>query len=49
VGSALILRGTVPTRFAAYAYELFAGTLIHCPEPLSKARVAVGFQLTVQL
>ncbi|WP_338926848.1 hypothetical protein [Mycetohabitans endofungorum] len=39
----------LPTHFAAYAYELFAGMPIHRPAPLSTARVVVGFQLTVQL
>ncbi|SIT68752.1 hemolysin activation/secretion protein [Burkholderia sp. b13] len=49
VGTALGLRGTVPTRLATYTYELFAGTPLYRPTALSTARVTVGFQLSVQL
>jgi hemolysin activation/secretion protein len=47
-GAVLGVRGSVTTRFGAYAYDVFAGTPIYKPSGFPTARVAVGFQVTAQ-
>lgn len=47
-GAAIGVRGSVNTRFGAYAYDLFAGTPIYKPSGFPTARVTVGFQMTAQ-
>jgi hemolysin activation/secretion protein len=47
-GAVIGVKGSVGTRFGAYAYDLFAGTPIYKPSGFPTARVTVGFQLTAQ-
>ncbi|CAD6550400.1 ShlB/FhaC/HecB family hemolysin secretion/activation protein [Paraburkholderia sabiae] len=47
-GAVVGIRGSVPTRFAGFTYELFAGTPVYKPAEFPTARVTVGFQLTAQ-
>jgi hemolysin activation/secretion protein len=47
-GAVIGVRGSVQTRFGAYAYDLFAGTPVYKPKDLDTARVTFGFQLTAQ-
>ncbi|MCA8066049.1 ShlB/FhaC/HecB family hemolysin secretion/activation protein [Burkholderia sp. AU38729] len=47
-GAAIGIKGSVGTRFGAYAYDLFAGTPVYKPSGFDTARVTVGFQLTSQ-
>ncbi|MFC0401743.1 ShlB/FhaC/HecB family hemolysin secretion/activation protein [Paraburkholderia rhizosphaerae] len=48
VGAVIGVRGSVPSRFAGFGYEVFAGTPIYKPAGFPTARVTVGFQLTAQ-
>ncbi|HDR9150509.1 TPA: ShlB/FhaC/HecB family hemolysin secretion/activation protein [Burkholderia vietnamiensis] len=47
-GAVIGVKGSIGTRFGAYAYDLFAGTPIYKPSGLPTARVTFGFQLTSQ-
>ncbi|MDF3081458.1 ShlB/FhaC/HecB family hemolysin secretion/activation protein [Burkholderia sola] len=47
-GAVIGVKGSIGTRFGAYAYDLFAGTPIYKPSGFPTARVTVGFQLTSQ-
>ncbi|RQT10062.1 ShlB/FhaC/HecB family hemolysin secretion/activation protein [Burkholderia contaminans] len=47
-GAAIGIKGSVGTRFGAYAYDLFAGTPVYKPSGFDTALVTVGFQLTSQ-
>ncbi|WP_186150472.1 ShlB/FhaC/HecB family hemolysin secretion/activation protein [Burkholderia gladioli] len=47
-GAVVGLKGSVATRFGAYAYDLFAGTPVYKPSGFPTARVTLGFQLTAQ-
>ncbi|MDR0244128.1 MAG: ShlB/FhaC/HecB family hemolysin secretion/activation protein [Burkholderia sp.] len=47
-GAVLGVKGSVGTRFGAYAYDLFAGTPVYKPSGFPTARVTFGFQLTAQ-
>lgn len=47
-GAVIGVKGSVGTRFGAYAYDLFAGTPIDKPSGFPTARVTVGFQVTAQ-
>ncbi|SAL74834.1 outer membrane hemolysin activator protein [Caballeronia arvi] len=44
-GAVIGLRGGVPSKFAGFSYDLFAGTPIYKPSGLTTARVTFGFQL----
>ncbi|MBY4722638.1 MULTISPECIES: ShlB/FhaC/HecB family hemolysin secretion/activation protein [Burkholderia] len=47
-GAAIGIKGSVGTRFGAYAYDLFAGTPVYKPSGFDTACATVGFQLTAQ-
>ncbi|WP_175965737.1 ShlB/FhaC/HecB family hemolysin secretion/activation protein [Burkholderia sp. BCC0322] len=47
-GAVIGVKGSVGTRFGAYAYDLFAGTPVYKPSGFPTARVTVGFQVTAQ-
>lgn len=47
-GAVIGIRGSLPTRIAGFAYDLFAGTPIYKPAGFPTARVTVGFQMTAQ-
>ncbi|WP_321801701.1 ShlB/FhaC/HecB family hemolysin secretion/activation protein [Burkholderia sp. BCC1988] len=47
-GAVIGIKGSVGTRFGAYAYDLFVGTPVYKPSEFPTARFAVGFQLTAQ-
>ncbi|WP_261541970.1 ShlB/FhaC/HecB family hemolysin secretion/activation protein [Burkholderia multivorans] len=47
-GAVMGVKGSVATRFGAYAYDFFAGTPVYKPSGLPTARVTVGFQVTAQ-
>ncbi|KVE31472.1 hypothetical protein WI93_03720 [Burkholderia vietnamiensis] len=47
-GAVVGVKGSIGTRFGAYAYDLFAGTPIYKPSGFPTARVTFGFQLTSQ-
>ncbi|WP_446900702.1 ShlB/FhaC/HecB family hemolysin secretion/activation protein [Burkholderia sp. YIM B11467] len=47
-GAVVGVKGSIGTRFGAYAYDLFAGTPIYKPSGFPTARVTVGFQVTAQ-
>lgn len=47
-GAVIGVKGSIGTRFGAYAYDLFAGTPIYKPSGFPTARVTFGFQLTSQ-
>ncbi|KWE50669.1 hypothetical protein WL76_19885 [Burkholderia ubonensis] len=47
-GAVIGVRGSVGTRFGAYAYDLFAGTPVYKPSGFQTARATVGFQVTAQ-
>jgi hemolysin activation/secretion protein len=47
-GAVIGVKGSVGTRFGAYAYDLFAGTPVYKPSGFETARVTVGFQITAQ-
>lgn len=48
VGAVIGIKGSVGTRFGAYAYDVFAGTPVYKPSGFPTARVALGFQVTAQ-
>ncbi|WP_133664696.1 ShlB/FhaC/HecB family hemolysin secretion/activation protein [Paraburkholderia sp. BL10I2N1] len=48
-GAVIGIRGSVPARFAGFAYDLFAGTPVYKPANFPTARVTLGFQVTAQL
>ena len=47
-GAVIGVKGSVGTRFGAYAYDLFASTPVYKPSGFPTARVTFGFQLTAQ-
>ncbi|MFP3566850.1 ShlB/FhaC/HecB family hemolysin secretion/activation protein [Paraburkholderia sp. SIMBA_030] len=47
-GAVIGVRGRVPAKYGAFAYDLFAGTPLYKPSGFDTARVTVGFQLTAQ-
>ncbi|KML48634.1 membrane protein [Burkholderia cepacia] len=47
-GAVIGVKGSVGTRFGAYAYDLFAGTPVYKPSGFPTARITVGFQVTAQ-
>jgi hemolysin activation/secretion protein len=47
-GAVIGVKGSVDTRFGAYAYDLFAGTPVYKPSGFETASVTFGFQLTAQ-
>ncbi|WP_175881506.1 ShlB/FhaC/HecB family hemolysin secretion/activation protein [Burkholderia sp. BCC0044] len=47
-GAVIGVKGSVGTRFGAYAYDLFAGTPVYKPSGFPTARVTLGFQVTAQ-
>ncbi|WP_081075588.1 ShlB/FhaC/HecB family hemolysin secretion/activation protein [Burkholderia stagnalis] len=47
-GAVVGIKGSVGTRFGAYAYDLFAGTPVYKPSGFPTARVTLGFQVTAQ-
>ncbi|WP_322026398.1 ShlB/FhaC/HecB family hemolysin secretion/activation protein [Burkholderia sp. BCC1977] len=47
-GAVIGVKGSIATRYGAYAYDLFAGTPVYKPSGFPTARVTVGFQLTSQ-
>ena len=47
-GAVIGMRGSVPAKYAGFAYDLFAGTPIYKPSGFPTARVTVGFQMTAQ-
>ncbi|RQQ21122.1 ShlB/FhaC/HecB family hemolysin secretion/activation protein [Burkholderia stagnalis] len=47
-GAVIGIKGSVGTRFGAYAYDLFAGTPVYKPSGFPTARVTLGFQVTAQ-
>ncbi|CAN0624694.1 Outer membrane transporter CdiB-2 [Burkholderia multivorans] len=47
-GAVIGVKGSIGTKFGAYAYDLFAGTPVYKPAEFDTARVTVGFQLTAQ-
>ena len=48
VGAVIGIRGGMPSKFAGFSYDVFAGTPIYKPSKLDTARVTVGFQMTAQ-
>jgi hemolysin activation/secretion protein len=48
-GAVIGVRGNASTRYAAFAYDVFAGTSLYKPSGFPTARVTLGFQLTAQL
>jgi hemolysin activation/secretion protein len=47
-GAAVGIRGSAPTRFGIYSYDLFAGTPVYMPSGFPASNVTLGFQLTGQ-
>ncbi|WP_175159182.1 ShlB/FhaC/HecB family hemolysin secretion/activation protein [Paraburkholderia fynbosensis] len=47
-GTAIGVKGSVPTRLGAYSYDVFAGTPIYAPSGFPAPSVTLGFQLTAQ-
>lgn len=47
-GAVIGVKGSIGTRFGAYAYDLFAGTPACKPSGFPTARITVGLQLTAQ-
>lgn len=47
-GAVIGLRGGVPSKYAGFSYDVFAGTPLYKPSSLSTSRVTVGFQMTAQ-
>ncbi|NML34843.1 ShlB/FhaC/HecB family hemolysin secretion/activation protein [Paraburkholderia antibiotica] len=47
-GAVIGVKGSVPAKIGAVAYDLFAGTPIYKPSGFPTARVTVGFQLIAQ-
>lgn len=48
-GAVVGVKGSIGTRFGAYAYDLFVGTPVYKPSGFPTTRVTFGFQLTAQL
>ncbi|WP_250490429.1 ShlB/FhaC/HecB family hemolysin secretion/activation protein [Caballeronia sp. INML2] len=48
VGAVIGIRGGVPSKYAGFSYDLFAGTPIYKPSALETSRVTLGFQMTAQ-
>ncbi|QSN63665.1 ShlB/FhaC/HecB family hemolysin secretion/activation protein (plasmid) [Caballeronia sp. M1242] len=48
VGAVIGIRGGVPSKYAGFSYDLFAGTPLYKPATLNTSRVTVGFQMTAQ-
>ncbi|MDR5856734.1 ShlB/FhaC/HecB family hemolysin secretion/activation protein [Caballeronia sp. LZ062] len=48
VGAVIGIRGGVPSKYAGFSYDLFAGTPLYKPATLDTSRVTVGFQMTAQ-
>ncbi|WP_321899427.1 ShlB/FhaC/HecB family hemolysin secretion/activation protein [Paraburkholderia heleia] len=47
-GAVIGLKGSVPSRFGAYSYDVFAGTPIYAPSGFPAPSVTLGFQVTGQ-
>ncbi|NUX99991.1 ShlB/FhaC/HecB family hemolysin secretion/activation protein [Paraburkholderia youngii] len=47
-GAAIGMKGSMPSRFGPYSYDVFAGTPIYKPAGFDAARVVLGFQATAQ-
>ncbi len=47
-GAVIGIRGSVPSKYAGFSYDLFAGTPIYKPSGFPTARVTVGVQATAQ-
>lgn len=47
-GAVIGVKGSIGTRYGAYAYDLFVGTPIYKPSGFPTARITVGFQATAQ-
>ncbi|WP_028228011.1 ShlB/FhaC/HecB family hemolysin secretion/activation protein [Paraburkholderia ferrariae] len=47
-GAAIGVKGSVPSRFGAYSYDVFAGTPIYAPSGFPAPSVTLGFQVTAQ-
>ncbi|WP_250507903.1 ShlB/FhaC/HecB family hemolysin secretion/activation protein [Caballeronia sp. GAFFF3] len=48
VGAVIGVRGGIPSKYAGFSYDFFAGTPICKPSSLETSRVTVGFQMTAQ-
>ncbi|WP_321795565.1 ShlB/FhaC/HecB family hemolysin secretion/activation protein [Caballeronia sp. J97] len=49
VGAVIGIRGGIPSKYAGFSYDLFAGTPIYKPSGFVTSRVTVGFQVVAQL
>ncbi len=47
-GAAIGVKGSVPSRFGAYSYDVFAGTPIYAPSGFPAPSVTLGFQVMAQ-
>ena len=47
-GAAVGMRGSAPSRFGIYSYDLFAGTPVYAPSGFPASSLTLGFQLTGQ-
>ncbi|MGF6469747.1 hypothetical protein [Paraburkholderia youngii] len=47
-GAVIGVKGTVPSRFGAYSYDVFAGTPVYAPSGFPAPSITLGFQLTAQ-
>ncbi|MGF6604532.1 hemolysin activation/secretion protein [Paraburkholderia sp. GAS448] len=47
-GAVIGVRGSVPAKYGAFAWDLFAGTPLYKPSDFPTAKVTLGFQLTAQ-
>ena len=47
-GAVIGIRGGMPATYAAFSYDLFAGTPIYKPAGFPTARVTAGVQATIQ-
>ncbi|GJH25794.1 ShlB/FhaC/HecB family hemolysin secretion/activation protein [Caballeronia novacaledonica] len=48
VGAVIGIRGGVPSKYAGFSYDLFAGTPIYKPAAFETSRVTLGFQMTAK-
>ncbi|WP_244849996.1 ShlB/FhaC/HecB family hemolysin secretion/activation protein [Caballeronia sp. SL2Y3] len=48
VGAVIGIRGGVPSKYAGFSYDLFAGTPLYKPATLDTSRVTLGSQMTAQ-
>jgi len=48
VGAVIGIRGGVPSKYAGFSYDLFAGTPFYKPAAFETSRVTLGFQMTAQ-